>query len=327
MAYKVIPDRFWIEYKNLKKDEKYLLVHLRSCPSSHYSGVFYLPVENIACLSGLEISDINRLLDTLSIPYRYPIDRVSEAENNKIQEIQQNPSEFIEIGYLLLYDRQNSIVFLKDMLFDQTDGNLSDKQVKGIAKYIDSLPPSPVINEFLECYDYLNIKKFLSKKYPIQHFLKFRNINTNTSMNTNKNSNQESSGIVDNFSGNGNKDKASPVFFKISQEESKNLFSLVDAIGLQEDFNPKQFIFRCLKNNVPTDITITALDSLHRGIQRKALIKNKWGYVTEIVKRQCVQRGIQATIEEHEKNKEEEKEFARHFFSSENVFEGAGDVD
>jgi len=120
--------------------------------------------------------------------------------------------------------------------------------------------------------------------------------------------------IVDNFSGDEEKKETPSVFFKISQEESRALFSLVDAIGLQEDFNPKQFIFRCLKNNISIDITMMALNSLQRSIQKKMHIKNTWGYVTEIVKRQCEQRGIKATIEEHEKNKEEEREFARNFF-------------
>ena len=136
--YRQLCCHFWTDPKvrALAPQDKLLFLYLITCPHSHFSGIYYLPVETIKIETGVKIS-------------RYPIDTLS-------------------IPYLALFDASTSTVWVKNMLKYQWIGKT---HVTAIEKHLQTLHYSCLIKSFLEEYAEFRIPY----RYPIDTLPVYRN--------------------------------------------------------------------------------------------------------------------------------------------------------
>ena len=133
MAYKAIHDTFWTDpkIKKLKPEIKLLHLYLITNHHSHYSGIYYLPLDIVSLETGMTKKAIKDNFYIL-------IDR-----------------EFIK------YDYEMDIVWVVKMAKYQINGA---KQVKGTANHLETLHNCLLIKEFLKLYNSLEIPY----QYPIE---------------------------------------------------------------------------------------------------------------------------------------------------------------
>lgn len=129
-----LDDDFWTDPKieQLKPDEKLLFIWFFTNPYRNYSGLYKLPKPMISEQTGLSDTSINRGMDTL-------IDTK-----------------------LISYDPIFKVVFVHSMLkrqLSKIEGQekLSEKQIKGITNHLSTLHNCPLIQAFLDKYEYLGI--------------------------------------------------------------------------------------------------------------------------------------------------------------------------
>lgn len=301
VGYKVLQDRFWIEpvTRHLKPMEKLLLLNLRSHPHSHYSGIYHVTKQSISTYTGLSLDEVQVLLDTLSIPYRYPIDRVSgtfqeEKPPNRVFEgFRDEIVDNLKKQFFLQYDDIYEIVFVVDMLTDQTDGKLNQNQLKGVARHLAGLPRSSLIGRFLDYYAVYGIKKFLPERYPIPGFSKNgNNNNNNSSISKCSNSNSEAA-------------NSAAVLLQITDELIKPLRQAVnDLTGL--DFNSSQYLLIAHRQGILIRDSVSVLISMAKTYKSSETINNPWGYVTNALKNINAAYKLSEALKEHKQNNEEE---------------------
>jgi hypothetical protein len=128
--YRQICCHFWTDPKVhvLDPHTKLLFLYLITNPHSHFSGIYYLPIETIRIETGLRVP-------------RYPIDTLSDP-------------------YLAFFDDITSTIWVKNMLKYQGVGA---KHVVAISKHLQTLHYSCLIKSFLEEYASFQIPY----RYPI----------------------------------------------------------------------------------------------------------------------------------------------------------------
>ena len=134
MAYSQFHDGFWTdpEIRELSSDDKLLLTWFITNPYRHYSGVYFFEFDSISRQTGLSEKTVRKGIDTLS-----------------------------ELKFIK-YNAKFSMVWVVKMARhevrknDKTD-NYSEKQTKGIANHLQTLHKCPLIKDFLEYYDTLQI--------------------------------------------------------------------------------------------------------------------------------------------------------------------------
>lgn len=130
--YRSIETSMWSDpaIRNLSPIDKLLFVYLITNSHAHLSGLYYIQESTIGSELGVDLKVVKKGLDTLSIPYRYPIDGASE------------------LG-LLKYDQLFQVVFVKNMLMYQGRGH---KIKKSVEEHFKTLHKCPLINDL--CHHY-----------------------------------------------------------------------------------------------------------------------------------------------------------------------------
>jgi hypothetical protein len=133
MAYKSIHDTFWTDpkVKKLKPETKLAYLYLITNHHSHYSGIYYLPVDMVSLETGISKKNVKDIFGSLK------------------------SDKFMK------YDNDMAIVWVINMAKYQINGQ---KQVQGAANHLSTLHNCPLIKEFLEKYKDLNIPY----QYPIE---------------------------------------------------------------------------------------------------------------------------------------------------------------
>lgn len=131
--YRTVDTKFWTDPKvrRLPPMEKLLFLYCLTCPHSHVSGIFYLPLVLIQHETGLPLEEVE-----------YGIDTLSEA-------------------YLIRFDTTNEVLWVRHMLRYQPKG---DKIRQAVASQLHNLHNCSLIKEFLE--EYADIK--IPYQYPIE---------------------------------------------------------------------------------------------------------------------------------------------------------------
>lgn len=137
MSYKIIHDRFWTDpyVRKLRPNEKLLFLYFITNPHAHYSGIYYISIPEIVMETGLSEKEVKKGINTLSEGYQKGMEKVSG-------------------GYLIQYDAENSLIWVRNMLKYQATGQ---KQIIGVANHLKTLHKSNIIKEFLDYYAYLQI--------------------------------------------------------------------------------------------------------------------------------------------------------------------------
>ncbi len=133
MSYRPVDERFWRDDKvrALDPKSKLLFVYFITCPSAHYSGVYYIPVPTICFETGMSECDVRKGIDTLST------------------------------GYMIAYEYPTSEIFVSNMAKFQT---MNEKQKKGIDLYLyKSVQSHRLIKMFCDKYSDFGIPY----RYPI----------------------------------------------------------------------------------------------------------------------------------------------------------------
>lgn len=134
MAYSQFHDGFWTdpEIRELSADDKLLLTWFITNPYRHYSGVYFFEFDSISKQTGLSEKTVRKGIDTLSA------------------------AKFIK------YNLKFSMVWVIKMARHEVRKNekteqYSEKQTKGIANHFLTLHKCPLIKDFLDYYDTLQI--------------------------------------------------------------------------------------------------------------------------------------------------------------------------
>ena len=122
--------RFWIGgtgrelVRRFTRDHVVVAVYLFTGPSSHMSGLYYLPVATITEHTGIGTAKVRRILDDL--------DRIGFAR----------------------YDHAAAMVWVVSMARWQISDSLraADKRVWGLRRYLRGLPRSVLVADFLRVY-------------------------------------------------------------------------------------------------------------------------------------------------------------------------------
>lgn len=106
MSFRSVDARFWTDPKvrALSEGERYLFLYFITCPASHYSGVFYIPVPTICFETGIPEKEVRHRLDTLSA------------------------------GCLVHYDEENSVAFVTNLAKFQI---VNKSMASGLKKHFD----------------------------------------------------------------------------------------------------------------------------------------------------------------------------------------------
>ncbi|MBT9164689.1 MAG: hypothetical protein DDT23_00693 [candidate division WS2 bacterium] len=133
--FKQIHHTFWTDpkVKKLSVQEKLLFLYLITNPHSHYSGIYYLPLSLIQEETGLAKKDIQSIMNI-----------------------------FVKDDFIR-YDKENNIIWVKNMLKYQLTTKYSETQIKGIANHLGELHNSTLLIPYLTYYDTLSIPY----RYPI----------------------------------------------------------------------------------------------------------------------------------------------------------------
>lgn len=128
--YRTISDSFWSDpdISVLKPEHKLIYLYFLTCPTSHTSGIYYLPLETVSVETGLPMESIDTLIDKVSIRY----------------------------------SRLFRIVFIPKMMAHQPVWNdahtaLNAKFKIGLEHHLLRLHKCPLVNEFLNVYNTLDI--------------------------------------------------------------------------------------------------------------------------------------------------------------------------
>ncbi len=134
MAYKTIHETFWTDPKLKKKltpIDRYLFCYFITCPSAHFSGLFYLPKKLISDETGISDRGIDRGMDTLMHTQ------------------------------IIRYDDERDIVFVRKMLkYQIKDANLTETQKQGLINHFNKLHNTPLIKDFLDFWSHLKLDYF-----------------------------------------------------------------------------------------------------------------------------------------------------------------------
>jgi len=131
MAYKTIHETFWTDpkLKKLSPINRYLFCYLITCPSAHFSGLFYLPEKLMSVETGIDDRGIGRGMDTLMDTQ------------------------------ICQYDDERDIVFVRKMLkYQIKDANLTETQKQGLINHFNKLHKTPLIKDFLSVWSSLELK-------------------------------------------------------------------------------------------------------------------------------------------------------------------------
>lgn len=109
---------------------RYLFQYFMTCPATHMSGIYYVPMPTILYETGLTKREIQEGINTLSEQY------------------------------MVLHDPENDVVWVVNMLKHQ---GWNDKIKVAVAKQLESLHETKLIDGFLKYYDTLSIPY----RYPI----------------------------------------------------------------------------------------------------------------------------------------------------------------
>lgn len=130
MSYKSIDETFWTDpkIKQLDPETKYLFLYLITNPHTHYSGLYYLPIQIISVETGLSEDKTRRGIDALSK------------------------------GHHVRYDGAFSTIWVINMCRYQVKNiKNDDKKFKGIANHFETLHKCPLIKDFMKYYHTLPI--------------------------------------------------------------------------------------------------------------------------------------------------------------------------
>lgn len=111
----------WQRMRGFSHSERITLLYLNSCPSSHSSGLYYIPPPIISFETGLDIVDVDSTLDSLTVR-----------------------------GFIL-FDPSSCVVFVPGLL-SATYGSekLNADQTKGLESYLSKLIHNPAIEAFVQ---------------------------------------------------------------------------------------------------------------------------------------------------------------------------------
>jgi len=154
VAYKNIHENFWRDedIKKLPRDARHFLFYLITCPSSHYSGIFYIPFPTITFESGFTEREIRKNIDTLSIGYP----RVKTTADMQSKD-----------KFFLKYDIRTSVIWIRNMLkYQAFMKKQSDKLITGLRNYLISLPISPLLHDFSQYYAEFKLPFFAPESIP-----------------------------------------------------------------------------------------------------------------------------------------------------------------
>ena len=135
--YRTIDGAFWRDpdIRSLSVTDRYLFLYLITCPHSHASGVFYLPLVTLVHETGLSITGAKRVIDTLSKEH------------------------------LAFFDDQNEVFFVKSMFKYQGRGS---KMIKAAANQLAQFGKSFLVNKFVEEYPEIREHFPIGYRYPIE---------------------------------------------------------------------------------------------------------------------------------------------------------------
>ncbi len=145
MAFKNLNESYYNdpEVRALQLDADHLLQYFILNPHSHFSGIYYLPMSAVPAESKLPVDKIQEIIDTLSgkpdtlsIGYQYPIDRVSDDCANRKH-------------WFIYYDDRYQVMYVKSMLYHQTGGSMSARQIRSVLNHIVQFIKSPALTHFL----------------------------------------------------------------------------------------------------------------------------------------------------------------------------------
>lgn len=127
----------------LAQEGKHLFSYLCGNSHDHYSGLYFLPIRDIAQELALPENDVAywlRILDAGPVEFSEKISGGREKW----------PGGF---GYLAEYDWERQIVWVRGMLKRRTKpGSLTAKHKAGLQKYLIRFVNSPLLPRFLSCY-------------------------------------------------------------------------------------------------------------------------------------------------------------------------------
>ena len=137
--YGMVSPRFWIGKtgKTLRKNPyaQRVALYLMTAPSSEMTGVFYCPLATI-------LNDVGSPSEGALLDYEGALASVKEA------------LETLRSLDFCVFDEESDFVFVKEMAHWQIAEKLkpSDKRVKGVLKYVESMP-EPLRTWFIERYN------------------------------------------------------------------------------------------------------------------------------------------------------------------------------
>ena len=137
--YGMVSPRFWIGKtgKALRKNPyaQRVALYLMTAPSSEMTGVFYCPLSTI-------LNDVGSPSEGASLDYEGALASVKGA------------LEILRSLDFCVFDAESDFVFVKEMAHWQIAEKLkpSDKRVKGVQKYVESMP-EPLRTWFIERYN------------------------------------------------------------------------------------------------------------------------------------------------------------------------------
>jgi hypothetical protein len=132
-AFKIIHDSMWDskEFQELSTENKLLLIYLKTNKHTHFSGLYRLPLLYIS-------SDTKEPISTIETGIK-----------------------LLQTHNFLLYDYDNSIIWVKEMLREQTKNlNFSKNQLRGIINQVYQLRESDqLFQEFAKHYKEIKFNK------------------------------------------------------------------------------------------------------------------------------------------------------------------------
>jgi hypothetical protein len=139
MGGKLVFDSFWTdpEIRSLTKSARYLFLYFITAPTSHFSGIYYIPISTISSEAG------------------FPID-----------ELQENIAILYEKN-LVKFDYEFSVTWVIKMLFHQITSvktsakpdsqRISEHQIISVNRHLLTLHKCPLIRDFFEIYKVFGI--------------------------------------------------------------------------------------------------------------------------------------------------------------------------